>query len=215
MATPATTVAPVELVSYFGPTTMVYSVALGRVAPQLRPQGWNKGTRGDICKSRMGFVHLVQRGRLRGDLRTTKHAGGINDGVRWMVDRLHANTGNDLVVWVRWITDTDAWRKDALGGEEEREATHQILVLVCDDIYPVDGPRYNVGAFRPVLEVRSLRWFGITPRRAQKVAGGHCVQTSADKLTLPALLGIGPAEPLLLSSVDNSRARWFTSVGHT
>ena len=42
---------PHELVSYFDPTTRIYSVALSRLAPQLEPQGWNQEARGDICET--------------------------------------------------------------------------------------------------------------------------------------------------------------------
>ena len=129
---------PHEMVSDFGPTYMIHSVALSTLAPQLESQGWKKGTRGDICESLMGFAYLVHRGRLRGDLRKTKQVGGIIDGFSWMAYRLSAITGDDFFVWVRWIIDTVAWRKDALGGEDAQEAAHPSLALVCAEADPVE-----------------------------------------------------------------------------
>ena len=129
-------------------------MALSILAPQLDFENWNMETRGDICESLMGYAYLVKIGAVKtqdGNKKKTKEVADIIDNFSRAAYMLEATTGDDFFQWVRWIKDIAAWRQIAQTSEEEQEAVHQILVMICDqpepDTWPLclQGPRCKAG----------------------------------------------------------------------
>ena len=134
---------PVEQVTCFDPSNKIYSVALSILAPQLDFENWNMETRGDICKSLMGYTYLVKIGAVEtqdGNERNTKAVADIIDNFSRATYLLGAVTGDDFFCWDRWLKDIAAWRQNAEASEEEQEAVHQILVRLCDQPDPETWP---------------------------------------------------------------------------
>lgn len=141
---------PDELVKYFDPTNMIYSVALSIMAPNIEIENnWNAETRGDICESIMAFAYLARTKRIRCSCeskKTSQQMSTIIDAFSWLTYHLHTKTGANFLMWVKWIKDAVAWRQCQEEGRVDDAS--QNLQAICAEHDPSEPPRHKMGVLR-------------------------------------------------------------------